>query len=187
MRNLIPTEKMLKIAEIKNDFAVHFDRESSYIEFMKGTYPVNVLSAMWHKFGRETCVFVLDETEKEGTPPTRILKPRGFVEAELGLAIVPPRFVYEYPVRSLALFKRADRVIVCGTGSQGVITGLKAKQNEDGLWLYEVSVAGQKEHQVFTEDTLKFNEDHAANKPETDFINREVGRVRAPAGQKKPV
>jgi len=185
-------DKILKIAEVKNDFAIHFPTLESYTAFMKGTYPEAIIERMWKKFGAETCVYVLDQTEKEGLPLTRVLQTRAFME-KLGLDICKTFFVESFADACLAQFNRADRVNINDkvtdkslSGRPAIITGLKAVWRSNS-WEYKVTPTGDTKEYLLTEGQLSLNKDHDANKPESEFLNQDAGKVRKPAGPKKPV
>lgn len=189
---ILPTLKMLKIAEYKNDFAVHFDTLDGYKHFMRGTWPEAVVVAMWSKFEAETGVYVLDVTETEYSPLTRVLKPITYLK-NIGLKIVEPDYVYNYLISLLAKFNRGDRVLYTGHGKHAhlantpcIIVGLKAEEI-DGLWHYLIQIPGASEYAQVSEGRLTLNEAHPANKPAMDFINKDAGQVRKPAGPKVPV
>ncbi|MCK5236999.1 MAG: hypothetical protein KAR06_08445 [Deltaproteobacteria bacterium] len=189
---MLPSTKILKIAELDNDFAIHCATVEDYIALMVETYPEDVLRKMWTRFGTETCIYVLDQTEEEGLPLTRILQTRAYMEA-LGLDICKPIFIERFAEARLAKFSRSDRVIINAIvtdthldGRLAIVTGLKAVWHSSE-WHYKVTPTGDTKEYMLSEGQLSLNQGHPANKPESEFINQDAGTVRKPAGAKKPV
>lgn len=179
---MLPTQKMLKIAEVKNDFAVRFPTVEEYVEFMQGTYPLTVLKTMYGKFGAQTCVFVLEEKD---VPLSRMNNTAAACEA-LGLEIRDPAWLYTYNNDALSKYSRGDRVLV-GMGKElCIVVGFKAEAY-NASWKYEISRVGAKEVLSSLEPFMELDKTHPANRPESEFINPDKGRLREPAGQKKPV
>lgn len=187
-------DKLLKMHEVGERVAVEMPTITEYKKFMENTFPEDVLVHMWSANGSGTCIAVIDETgAPDFQPLSREIIPLETAR-ERGLELISLEDLDKYPESMLPRFTRGDRVKVDGhfedvsfKDVSATVTGLKCERKDAGFLWQEVTVPGTKKVLNLPENLLTRDESHAANHDPDRYLNKEKGRIREPAGQKRPV
>ena len=186
--------KILKMHEVGERIAVHVPTVDEYLDLMENTFPEPILRLMWEMNGDDTCIAVIDETESLDPQPLARQLISADVARDNTLTVVNTAFVLNYAPEKLPVFDRGSRVKINGffmdrdfRDTPAIVYGFKATKRADGAICQMVRVAGSKLEFVIPENMLSLDASHPANEDIEKHLRKEEGRVRAPAGQKKPV
>lgn len=187
-------EKLLKMHEVGERVAVQMPTIAEYKKFMENTFPEDVLVNMWSHNGSGTCIAVIDETgDPDFQPLSREIIPIE-TASERGLDVISFEALYQYSDNLLPRFTRGDRVKINGhfddvsfMNASATVTGLKCERPDTGFLRQEVTLQSTGRVLSLPENLLTIDESHAANHDPEVYLNAEKGRIREPAGPKKPV